>query len=64
VTRVLVSLSNETIVKTFIFPDDSEIHFKSAATGYIKITPRGGLSSWFNPDYVVAIMPGLEVVGR
>lgn len=60
--RVLVALEN--VTRTFTFPDDSEIYFKSAAAGYIQITPRGGLSSWFNPNHVIAIMPGPEVVER
>lgn len=59
--QVIVALEN--VIKTYTFPDDSDIHFKSAAAGYIQITPRQGHHSWFNPDFVIAIVPGTKAGG-
>ena len=57
-----VIVAHQAVTRTFFFPDDAEIYFKAAAAGYIQIRHRDGVSSWFNPDYVIAIMPGPEVV--
>ena len=59
--QVLVALEN--VIRTFTFPDDTQIHFTSAAAGYIQVTPRNGSHHWFNPAYVIAIVPGTKAGG-
>jgi hypothetical protein len=55
--QVLVALDKT--IETYTFPDDSDVYFKTAAAGFIQISPRGaGKLHWFNPDYVIAILPG------
>jgi len=55
--RVVIALEN--VIKTYTFPDDSEIYFNSAAAGMIQVTPKAlNKHHWFNPAYVIAILPG------
>ena len=56
--QVIVALEN--VIKTYTFPDDSEIHFRMPSSGYIQITPQGGRQHWFNESYVIAIVPGTK----
>ena len=57
--QVIVALEN--VIKTFTFPDDTQIYFTSATAGYIQVTPQNGQPHWFNPAYVIAIVPGTRM---
>ncbi len=59
--QVIIALEN--VIKTFTFPDDAAISGTSALHGMIQITPRQGQHHWFNPAYVIAIVPGTKAGG-
>jgi len=59
--QVIVALEN--VIKTFTFPDDSQIYFNTAQQGMISIIPRGSQQHWFNANYVIAIVPGTKAGG-
>lgn len=54
--QIIIALEN--VMKTFTFPDDSEVHPRSGLHEYLQITPKDGKHYWFNPTYVIAIVPG------
>lgn len=59
--QVIVALEN--VIKTYTFPDDASICGNSGLHGYIQITPHNGGHHWFNPAYVIAIVPGTRAGG-
>ena len=58
--QVIVALEN--VIKTFTFPDDSEMLFNTPSHEFITVLSHGK-PSWFNKAYVIAIVPGTKAGG-
>ena len=58
--QVIVALEN--VIKTYTFPDDAKVYSNSGMCGFIQIMANGQFS-WFNPTYVIAIVPGTKAGG-
>jgi len=59
--QVIVALEN--VIKTFTFPEDSNIRLGVGPDRFVEITPVGGQHHWFNPAYIIAIVPGTKAGG-
>lgn len=59
--QVIVAL--EDAIKTFTFPDDANIQLHHGPDRFLVVTPIGGLPHWFNPIYIIAIVPGTKAGG-
>jgi len=59
--QVIVALEN--VIKTFTFPDDAKVYTNSGMCGFIQVASGIGQLSWFNPTYVIAIVPGTKAGG-
>jgi len=57
--QVIVALEN--VIKTFTFPDDAQIYPHCSMSGYLEVRPLNGQPHWFNPTYVIAIVPGTRM---
>ncbi len=56
-----ISIALENVIKTYTFPDDTDIHTNSGLHGFLQIIPKEGKPHWFNLAYVIAITPGTRI---
>jgi len=58
--QVIAALEN--VIKTFTFPDDSNVLFNTPTDEFITIISNHK-ASWFNKAYVIAIVPDTKAGG-